>query len=137
MPVFAKILFSVLIYGVLSFAPALISAQIRATMEDLMNEPERFYGMEVRIIGTAILSSEQGYILQNDIGRVMEIVSRDQPEVEKKYEVLVKVVQKPDSPEPMLMEIKRKRYTGGNSWIVIFAVLMLSGMLAAGGGGAP
>ena len=112
-----------------------VYAQLRATMEDLVQEPENYYGMEVRIIGKVITAFELGYVLQNDIGNIIEVVSNDMPEVERKYEVVVKVLKKVDSYEPLLKEVRRKRYTGGNSWIVIFSILLLAGMFSAGGWG--
>ena len=109
-----------------------VQAQFRATLEDIVRDPERYYGLTLRITGKALGPSEKGYYLENDIGTKIEISSKDLPVFSIKYDIVVRVNEQDNFYLPELVELERKKYTGGYNWLIISLVVSIMGVLSVG-----
>lgn len=116
----------------ISNAPLL--AQYRATIDDLLHDPEKYYDLTIRITGKVVNVFTDGYTIQNDIGLLIDVISKKTPIMEEKYDITVTVEKNPDSLIPNLTEIKRSKQGEGFSWLVIFFTVVFLGVMSIGGG---
>ena len=131
------IIFPLIILGGIFITNSPLIAQFRVTIDELVHDPERFFGMQVRITGSVISVYEDGYVLKNDVGLVIRISSSDIPVIDEKYDIVVGVAKRADSNLPLLTEISRKKFTGGYSWLIISLTILFMGVFSTGGGSGP
>lgn len=109
-------------------------AQYRVTIDDLLHDPERFYGLTIRLTGKVVNVFTGGYTIQNDTGLLVDVGSKKSPIIDEKYDVTVMVEKNPDSPAPLLTEIKRSKQGQGYSWLLLFFLLLFLGVMSGSGG---
>ncbi len=114
-------------------SPIIAGTWFRATLEDILHDPERYYGLQLRITGKAVEPSSRGYYVENDIGTRIEIISQDLPIFDIKYDVYVRVVERENYYMPDLIEVERKKFTGGYSWLILSVVIGFMGFISVGG----
>lgn len=97
----------------------------KITLNELYRNPEKYYGKELIIWGTVGDIFGNGFILRNDIGWEIEILTEKLPERRQQLEFRVRVERSKNNSILILRKVEQKDINKGHYWLYFIGAMAL------------